>query len=103
MQAIAEEELAFPIPVSVTFAGYRTSGRDVDDGDLEPGGNEAPEMLNGMKKVFERQATLAPEPTRATHPDAPAEAEAQARSRRRARGKGRSRSPSRSRRPAYAT
>ncbi len=103
VQAIGEEELAFPIPVSVTFAGYRTSGRDVDDDDLEPGGNEAPEMLNGMKKVFERQATLAPEPTRATHPDAPAEAEAQARSRRRARGNGRSRSTSRSRRPAYAT
>lgn len=56
--SVAEDRVAFPVPVVMHFAGYRTTGRD--DTGAAPEGDEAPDYLDGKKKVFEKQATLAP-------------------------------------------
>ena len=67
--SVVERQLDFPIPTLVNFAGYRTARRAEDDGDEAAEATEAPDILDGMKKVFDHAATLAPVPMMAVAQD----------------------------------
>lgn len=59
--ALNEEELIFPVPVVLNVAGYCTAAGDANDTLPRTSATEAPQIMDGMEKQFDRQATLKPE------------------------------------------